>query len=197
MNPILFTEEYFDHEYNGTLTNERCIEIPLALRFALEVGFKDLIEIGAVLPYYGHDSHLIYDPFDSHPSSLSGFAEDLDIKDKNVLSVSTLEHMGNARGYGPYYQCEEPEKSFSFIKKLNEEARSFFITLPINQHLDLDRMLKDNISEFNWFGYVKTNQNPPNWKLCLDSERLFESKYATPFNCANGVIFIYKGVACS
>lgn len=197
MNIHFEKEEYFDHEYNGTLTNERCVEIPLALRYADEIGFNNLIEIGAVLPYYGKDSHLVYDPFDEHPSSKKEFAENLDVKDKNVLSISTLEHMGGAHGYGRHYRCDEPDKSFDFIKKLNLEAKSFLVTLPIGQHLALDHSLRQNLSGFNWFGYVKTNQTPPRWGLTINPEELFSKKYADPFQCANGCIFLYKGIKCS
>lgn len=197
MNINLTPKEYLDHEYNGTLTNERCIEIPLAKRYAEEIGYDNIIEIGAVLPYYGQDKHEIYDPFDTHPASKKEFAENLDIKDKNILSVSTLEHMGEAQGYGRWYRCKEPNKSYDFINKLSQEAKSFLITLPVNQHLDLDKSLKANISNFQWFGYVKDIQTPPMWRLSLDVEEVLSKKYAEPFNCANGVMFLYKGITCS
>ncbi len=197
MNINLNPEEYLDHEYNGTLTNERCIEIPLAKRYAEEVGFDNLIEIGAVLPYYGQDQHDIYDPFDTHPLSKKEFAENLEIKDENVLSVSTLEHMGEAHGYGQWYKCKEPNKSFDFIEKLNREAKSFFVTLPVGQHLDLDKSLRLNISNFQWFGYVKESQAPPKWRISFDIDEVLSKRYANPFNCANGVMILHKGITCS
>lgn len=197
MNIDINPDQYFQHEYNGTFNNERCIEVAFAKRYLEEVGFDNVIEIGAVLPYYDDTKHLVFDPFDKHPMAKSEFAENIDVKDKNILSISTIEHMGDAQGYGRHYRCQEPNKSYQFLDKLNSEAKSFFVTLPINQHLDLDKTLKENLYKFKWFGYTKKAQSPPVWELSLDKDDVFSKSYAYPFECANAAIFLYKGITCS
>jgi hypothetical protein len=47
--------------YNGPSTNERTIEIGLGEYYISEYSNKNIIELGAVMPYYGYTDHDVYD----------------------------------------------------------------------------------------------------------------------------------------
>lgn len=182
--------DYFNHHYNGTIHNERAIELVLAERYIHQ--YKPIIEIGAVMPYYGFSSHETYDPFDAHPSAIKKFAEEIDITNKNILSVSTIEHFGEGDCVS-IYKGVEGNKSFLFLNKLNLLAKSYFVTLPIGWNKEMDKSIKDNISKFSWVGYFKTN-NSPSWEICKDIEKITSFEYGRPFTSANSIICLYKDI---
>lgn len=184
-------EEYIDHPYNGTITNERAIEIAFGKRYLNE--FNDVIEIGAVMPYYGHESHLIYDPFDPHPKSIKEFAENLDIKNKNVLSVSTIEHMGGAEGHGNCFRAEKPNAPVEFLEKLLAEANSFLVTLPVGQNTHLDTYFKGHLNKYQWLAFEKISQTPPLWEA-NNSSTIYHRLYGYPFPASNAVLILTKGI---
>jgi len=188
MNFYVKPEEYFNHQYNGTINNERAIEIVLAKRY-LE-NYDNVIEIGAVMPYYGFDSHEIYDPFDPHPKSIKKFAEEVNISNRNILSISTIEHFGEGE-CSSIYKDIEGNKSFLFLNKLNSFSQSYFITVPIGWNIEMDNYIKNNISEFSWFGYFKVNTDPL-WEICFDLNKIMSFKYGYPFTSANSIICLYK-----
>jgi hypothetical protein len=87
---------YFVHRYRLTWTNERAVEIPIALQLLAEHPPGDVLEVGNVLSHYVETSHRVVDKYDDAPH-----VENLDVLDipcspryRLVLSVSTLEHVG-------------------------------------------------------------------------------------------------------
>jgi len=84
---------YFDHPHNQTRINERTVEIPVSL-FFLERSANNLVEVGCVTPYYKECNHEVIDLTDDHPKSKKIDATEHDFKNKNVLSISTVEHVG-------------------------------------------------------------------------------------------------------
>jgi hypothetical protein len=184
-------EEYIDHPYNGTITNERTIEVAFGKRYLNE--FNDIIEIGAVMPYYGHDSHLIYDPYDTHPKSLKEFAENIDVKDKNILSVSTIEHMGGAEGHGGSFRAEKPYTSVEFLERLLSDAKSFLVTLPVGQNTYLDSYFKACLNKYQWFAFEKMSQTPPLW-ISNNTSTIYNRHYGYPFPASNAVLILTKGI---
>ena len=184
-------DEYIDHYYNGTINNERALEIQFGIRYLSE--FNDVIEIGAVMPYYGYDSHLIYDPYDSHPKNMKEFAENLDIKNKNILSISTIEHMGETNGHGYCFTAQKPDAPAEFLEKLLEQAKSFLITLPIGQNPPLDNYLKNNLNKYTWLGFEKLSQSPPLWQS-NNTLKIYEKTYGYPFPASNALIILTKGI---
>jgi hypothetical protein len=85
-------EQYYNAPYNHTIQNERCVELLLAFRF-IDFHQSNIFEIGAVSPYYKKTGHSVIDPTDKK-ASIQAFSQDIEINDKNILSISTIEHMG-------------------------------------------------------------------------------------------------------
>jgi len=193
MKKLINPDDYFDHPYNGTLNNERCVEITLGRRFLSELS-NNVIEIGAVMPYYMKIFHNVYDPHDQHLLSQKKYAEEVDILNKNVLSISTIEHFGNTNSFGNFFNSQDKDASQRYIDRLLQQAATFFISIPIGAHPPLDRFIQKKLNKFNWFSYVKLKHKPyPLWELC-ETDKCFNYKYATPFECANAVVFLSKGV---
>lgn len=118
--------------FNEAFQNERSIEVALG-RWFVERHAGKVLEVGAVLPYYGDVAHDVIDLCDEHPKSRKVNALDCDYKDLNVLSISTIEHMMKRE-----YDNGSDEDSITFLDKVLTSASSYCITwgLGYNPHLD-------------------------------------------------------------
>ena len=93
----LTVDEYIDDPVNTTMINERCIELALGIRYMQKVGNDNLTEVGCVMPHYGYCEHPIIDLFseDSPAGVVQNVdAEECDFSGKDVLCLSTVEHIG-------------------------------------------------------------------------------------------------------
>lgn len=88
----------FDHEYNATITNERAVEIPIALDF-LARGHGSVLEVGNVMSHYFTQDQLpgrvVVDKYEQH-SAVTFPGTDLFALHgpfDTIVSVSTLEHV--------------------------------------------------------------------------------------------------------
>ena len=185
---------FFKHPHNNTLTNERAVEIVLGLRY-IDFTKGDLVEIGAVTSYYANSNHEIVDPMDKMATNRTS-AENYDYRDKNILSISTIEHIG----LGDWIPKRNKSLAFKVLDKIYKDSKSCFITWPIGYNLGLDKMVKENLSKFNYFFYVKRGRwqkkpkQSPQWELISD-EKGFDFDYDSPFEkTANSIIFITKGI---
>jgi len=175
----------FDHPTRNTLVNERCVELPLAFRY-IDFVNGDLIEIGAVTPYYCNYPHECIDPTDNRATKKE-FAENLDYIGKNVLSISTIEHIGR----GDYHLEKELDLAYSILQKIYQDSKSCMITWPIGYNEVLDKITKENISRFNHFFIIK--RGDVKWEVIEDVSG-FDHLYGKPFRNANSIIVIYKNV---
>ena len=180
---------YFNHPHGGkgTLDNARAVELVLGLRY-IDFVAGELVEVGAVTPYYVRSPHDCVDPTD-RKANIKGFAQDYDYKNKNVLSISTVEHIGT----GDYRLPKQKELAFEVLRKIHGESKSCLITWPIGYNETLDGEVKDNINDFNYFFYVKRSQEPLSWEL-VNGKEGFGFDYGSPFRMANSVMFISKGI---
>jgi hypothetical protein len=129
--------EYFFHHFNcgfpGKRRTERTVELALA-DFWLEK-VSNAWEIGAVTPYYwnGRIKEII-DPSDNHPNVTQRCSLfDVDFSDQNVISISTLEHVGEN-----FYGLNEEATPAKAIKKIVKESNLMLATCPIGWNKQLD-----------------------------------------------------------
>lgn len=139
----------FDSPYNTTINNERGVEIPLAASFVNKLVDKneDFIEIGCVTPYYflAQNRKLVIDPTDTHEESVKHDALDYEFYGKNILSISTIEHVG----FGDYGLSAEHGKAIKLLNKILLQSKLFFLTIPFGFNLDLDKyILSDFIMNY-------------------------------------------------
>ena len=181
----------FSHNFNcgypGSPRSERAIELALA-----DYWLQNLIsvcEIGAVTPYYWprRISHII-DPSDKHPLvTHKGSLFDYNFKNSNVLSISTLEHVG-LNDYG----LTEGKSAVDALLKVTTECSTCLITLPIGWNDELDKFLfsMDYNALFKLTFLKRTNKH--GWVIAKSSQAY--AKYGLPLSYwANSLAVIEIG----
>ena len=204
---LLAKEDYLDHLYNNTKMNERAIEIPLALRW-LERKSK-VFEVGAVIPYYSEFTHEVIDPYDEK-ATINDFMENIDLNGSNVLSISTLEHIGT-KDFTPEWEYHsdltmsvgdvtynDENAAIEALKQLLNQVDDCLITIPIGYNCHLDDWLKKNLGRLDCFGYELVQQfDKTVWPPVRDkvweyheSPKHLNYFYNSPYPFANFVLFI-------
>jgi hypothetical protein len=131
--------ECFAHRYNCgwprlASHTERSVELAVADKALDE--WPEALEIGAVTPYYWPKRvKEIADPTDTHPlvTQHQGI-ETLEIRGRNVLSISTFEHIGR----GDYGLQADPPAAGRALDKLLAEASAFLVTFAAGYNAWLD-----------------------------------------------------------
>ena len=189
---VLNNKEYllFCHYHCGWppyRMTERSVELPVADEWLSK--HKDVYEVGAVTPYFwpGRIKNIV-DPYDKHAAvNIKSSLFDICFKNLNVLSISTIEHVGN----GEYGLPKEPKLAQKALEKILSEARNVLITIPVGYNTELDNYIfnrkKDNvhISYLARGKGIKDND----WKQ-ISFPREFQLIYGR--HTANTVIFIEK-----
>ena len=176
---------YLKHVYNTTHKNERCVEVPLALDFIAE--HPNYVEVGAVLPYYGYTTDQVIDPFDELGNDKRRL-KDCDLTGLNVVSISTLEHIGNS-DYGN--TDIDPHEALQGLEQIISQAKNYFITIPIGYNKVLDEDIEWILEDLNCYGLVRRNNllELPKWEK-VDPVTHLAYHYGYPFNAANFVLII-------
>ena len=118
---------------------ERAVELPLAKEWIKDK--TNFIEIGAVTPYYPdiYTEHDVIDPADEHDLvNIKKSMFETDLKNKNILSISTIEHIGN-NDYG----LTQKETAVEALNKITKESNSCFITFPLGYNELLDKYINE------------------------------------------------------
>lgn len=171
------------------LHSERGIELFLIQQYLKK--HQDIIEIGAVTPYHqdllNKLNHPIIDPFDPYETCIREDAEKVDFTNKNVLCISTIEHMG-VEVYGN--TDKDISKPIRFLTKLNEQASSFLVTVPVGANIELDEYLIT--AQVNKILLHRLFYNPPIWIPHNSFEAVKNIKYNSPFPNGNVIWVIWK-----
>ena len=184
----LFYHPYNCGSINDVRTTERTVEIAIALDFLSRCN-DEIIEIGAVTPYYipGIIKYVV-DPTDkhalvSHHTSLFDF----DIKGKNILSISTIEHIGK-NDYGGVSAHENAIKALNMI--LRKSLRCL-ITFPFGYNRDLDEYVMHSPfgKSINIVAFSR-GQTCNDWKAETRIHQLKNISYGPQW--ANAVVVIEK-----
>jgi hypothetical protein len=159
------------------INTERMIEVPLGLWFINK--FKpELIEIGAVTPYYHEIKHTVIDPNDPWPHCIKNKAEDLNYTGLNILSISTIEHIYK----GEYGQPDIPEKAIEVLQKMMQ-SNNWLITWAAGYHKYLDIYVEQNNLQS-----VKLHRTEFNKWAIVPS--LLNYAYNEPFPFGNAIYLI-------
>lgn len=120
---------------------ERTIELALADIYLGAIGRGQVVEVGAVTPYYwpGRIGTVI-DPVDEHElvTDRVGWSEWTGAGEP-ILSISTFEHIGAA----DYGLAADPALARSALEKLLEGHETFLVTYPPGYNPDFDRLIED------------------------------------------------------
>ena len=139
-------------------------------------------------PYYFNidQINVIIDPTDPHKSvthRVSLF--EFDFQDSDVLSISTIEHIGTGDYNLPIDDCRE-----ALLKILNQ-SKSCLITFPIGYNLLLDRFIfLNNFPSNIIINIVYRSRYFNDWHVTTDFKYLLKLKYGPQW--ANGIVVIEK-----
>ena len=149
-------EEYFIDPVNSQ-DNERIVELKLAMDWYEKVfnaGRADtILEIGNVLGFYGFSDHECIDKFAALPDiSPAGTVDNVDALEydytgRDVICVSTIEHMGMNDYDNP--TPNEGQDAITALDKIHNEASTYFITFGAKYNTLLDEYVKNNLDRYD------------------------------------------------
>lgn len=177
-------EHSFNCGYSETRMTERSVEIALGTAY-LEAVQGDVVEVGAVTPYYFTENKIveIIDPTDQHDRvNTRKSLFECDLRGKNVLSISTVEHIGT-HDYG----MSEAKNVIDAIEKITYEADSCFITAPLGYNKVLDDWIRSH-QDNSMVRILKRGINN-NW-IEMDLHDYRDVAYTSLW--ANGLVIIKK-----
>jgi len=186
---------YLIHRYNTTWTNERCVEIPVAMKILEEHQGKQVLEVGNVLSHYYPVKHDIVDKYEVVSGVINQDVVDFRPSKKYdlIVSISTMEHVGwDEDPRDPSKILGEPVKILRALENLLEclaPGGMIVITIPVGGNPQLDRSLAEGrigctkrlclrrISRNKW---VESD-----WAECRGA------RYGTPYTAANALVILF------
>lgn len=174
---------------SNLLKTERIVELSFLEKILEKYGKNtNLIEIGCVSPYYFETYHNVYDLKDPHPVNKKENAKNINLKNKSVISVSTIEHFNTHGYYIPETDFLDPA---IWLKEATSLAKKYFITFPIgfNKNLDSDILL--NSSNINTTFLTRQNKSniwvQKNLNELTNIDKTYDFTYTY---CANTIAII-------
>lgn len=153
----------FNCGYPPARMTERSVELSIANTFLDTVPRDQVIEIGAVTPYYWpYRVRDICDPVDPHRLvNIRASIVDINLAGRIVLSISTFEHIGKA-DYGLEHNVSLNVRAF---RKLFTECDCFLITVPGGYFPEMDKYLTslDPAESKCTFSYLVRGRDDNNW----------------------------------
>ena len=176
---------YFCHWYNTTFSNERSVEVSIALK-TLEVhSGKKIFEVGNVLSHYFHIDHDVVDKYEKGDNVINrDIIEYSPIQQYDlIISISTLEHMGFD---------EIPQEPFKIVKVL-EHLRSLlssegnlFATIPIGYNSNLNTLIDDE-KLFDKQYFLERISKSNLW-VETTKQKALKRSFDSPFPFANAIL---------
>lgn len=183
--------DYFDHQYNRTRENERRVEIPIASFWLSAAPILGRVEVGCVMPHYENVTHTVidlYEDFNGIPLRIA--AKDYDYKGKNVLCVSTIEHVEHDVNY-----CSltgfNPQAAPELLNRIYDDCNSCLFTWPSGVHPELDKFIYSKFDLWDVKLLLRADEDG-NWVQVWDKELILKTKYANPFPSGNLLIVLEK-----
>jgi SAM-dependent methyltransferase len=169
--------------YRLTWSNERAVEIPLALA-QLRARPGRVLEVGDVLGHYVPVTHRVIDKYHPRPGvePIDVLAVEPDARYDLILSVSTLEHVGWDE------RPRDPEKAPAAVLRLAgclAPGGRLWFTVPLGYNPDFDRRLGQGVlglTEVHCL--VRTGELE--WREIPWVEPP-AFRYGSPYRCANAV----------
>ncbi|AKD24655.1 hypothetical protein CL55_00003220 [Polynucleobacter duraquae] len=179
--------EYFYHLYNKTYENERIIEIPIISHLINKYNLIEYCELGNVVWNYGIRGHMVIDKYDLSSSVLK---EDIATykpskKIANMISISTLEHVGwdeGERGYDKVGQAFN-----NIMNNVIIQGGYFIYTFPVGYNPFLDNYILKNKNLFKKLFFMKRISIDNVW-VETNLEDCMNTKFDSPFINANGLV---------
>lgn len=188
--------EHFIHRKNTGYPpyrmSERTIELALADIFLTKMRDTQIVEIGAVTPYYWPERvKTVVDPTDDHPAVTDHVGwEDWQPTDETILSISTFEHIGS----GDYGLTPNRDELKAAVDKLLDSECPFLVTYPPGYHAAFDQYIrsldlsKQGVTIMVWIRPERGND----WQQ-IDYRELTPQRETYGPAWANVVAALYRG----
>lgn len=172
--------ELVEADHNCGYATKRMTERGLELRLALDVceqwkaDGRKIIEVGAVTPYYFSGMIKdVLDAYDKHEAvNLKMDLLDFDFSGYNVLSISTIEHVGLGD-----YQLEKHNNAMFALDKILSECEKCLIVWGMGYNKELDKYVIDKYKDSYLECYAR-GRFDNNWKKEVNVEKLKKCKYS-------------------
>lgn len=139
------TFQYLDHAYNDTRTNERAVEIPMALNWVFTHPGHGL-EVGNVLSHYWPSAN--WPVVDAFERAIG--VTNVDIMDFNpmerfdwIVSISTVEHIGWDEAMPGERDVNKSLAAIAHMRSLLRPDGQMFLSFPTGIHPGLDAAAGD------------------------------------------------------
>jgi len=131
--------------YDKDSASERRIEIAIGLDFIKRFPTETIVELGAVLPSHELVSHDVVDMCDKYEKSIRVDALEYDYTDKNVLSISTIEHIGR-NDYADLgdKQTTDPRNAIRCVDKIAKQSNKYLITFPLGWNKEFQKDVENS-----------------------------------------------------
>ena len=174
---------YFSHQYNcgwpAGYATERTVELALADAWLSTTPMMNVIEVGAVSPYYwpGRVPRIV-DPADEHMQVSDRLPMDsIDMSGKDVLCISTLEHFGKS----DYGLVPDPVLLRAAVYQLASQARTLLATVPFGYNPMADELFFGDVPLPGFrVGYLVRDLDRMEWREtnAIDARRPYTDRYA-------------------
>jgi hypothetical protein len=183
---LRYAREYHNEAYQ----NERSIEVALGRWFLSRfpappnglvsmtpphAPVSAVIEVGCVMPYYTDARdirHDVTDLTDPHSASRKVDALKLDYAGRNVLCISTIEHLN-----GHEFGNQSDEDGITLLKRITSQASAYLVTWGIGYNPVLDAWVKAQPQS----AAPRTFMRRTNWKNEYQQEPESDALWATQF----------------
>lgn len=177
--------EYFNHSYNNTHSNERCIEIPIALSFINLNNKRNILEVGNVLSHYIQNDWDVIDRYEKGEGVINQDAAIFNANKKYdlIISISTLEHIG----YDETPKVEnKPLQTLKNLQKFLSPRGILIATIPLAYNRYLDTLIFNERKNLFKVTYFKRTSWKNHWEK-VSKDRAKNIEYGSPFPGANGL----------
>lgn len=175
---------YFLHPYNFTWANERCVEIPIVLRYLKNAG-QPVLEVGSVLSHYFEVKHDIWDKYEEAPGvqnvDAAYFATNA--RYRFIFSISTLEHIG-MQGSGEESADTKTLKAIRNLVSVLLPSGKIVATVPLGFNSAMDSLVGDEAFFSRRFFMKRISRE--SW-VPTDYDDVKDARYGRPFKYANAI----------
>lgn len=152
--------EYIREDTNSAWRNCRSIEVALGGWFARKFN-SDIVEVGDVCWQYSvFNNWTVIDPGAGYPKAIRESVFDISFKDKNFLSLSTFEHIGESS----YNSGKEHlPLAIKALEKIRQESSNYLITFPIGANYPLQDYVMSSTIPFTIMKRKSWRGETNNW----------------------------------
>lgn len=179
---------YFYHTYNRTWTNERTVEIPIALDFMRRNEHQRVLEVGNVLGHYTQFKHDIVDKYEKGADVINQDIVDFTTERGYDLgiSISTIEHVGWDT-YNETTDAFKVRRVFERLPELLTPGGSFLVTFPVGYNRFLDEMTELQSLKATRTYYMKRISKDNAW-IQVEHDGVVHCRFNDPYPFANGLV---------